>query len=175
MEGKGYIERKVAVAVVGDLTFYYSSSHIRTLRSFTHLINMPAGGCFCNKILLNYTGEPEGHVLCHCLDCRKISGTSYSINLIVPEANFELESGKPKEISKIADTGKKITSHFCPDCGTTLFRTGESFHGTIIIKSGVLDDPNFLDNNVPKGELFVDHRVKWVPPLEGAQQLSGMS
>jgi hypothetical protein len=140
---------------------------------------------------LSYTGEPEGHVLCHCLDCRKISGTSYSNNLIVSEANFKLESGeyihrwtlytlsnhiigKPKEIWKTADTGKKITSHFCPDCGTTLFRTGESFPGAVIIKSGVLDDSNFPDNNVPKGELFVGHRVKWIPPLEGAQQLSGM-
>jgi len=85
------------------------------------------------------------------------------------------KTGKPKEISKTADTGKKITSHFCPDCGTTLFRTGESFPGGVILKAGVLDDSDHPDDNVPKGELFVDHRVKWVPPLEGAQQVPGMS
>ncbi|KAE9372032.1 hypothetical protein N431DRAFT_535718 [Stipitochalara longipes BDJ] len=135
---------------------------------------MPEGGCFCNKIRVNFTGEPNGKVLCHCLDCRKISGATFSNNLIVPENNFKLESGKPKEITKTADSGKKITSHFCPDCGTTLFRTGESFPGAVIIKAGVLDDPSFPDDNVPAGELFVGHRVKWNSEIDGAQQLSGM-
>jgi hypothetical protein len=57
--------------------------------------------------------------------------------------------GKPKEISKIADIGKKITSHFCPDCGATLFRTAESLSSVVIIKAGVLDEPNWPNNNVP--------------------------
>lgn len=126
------------------------------------------GGCFCDKvpsphlftpnsrdvylvhndinydqIRVSYTGEANAHVLCHCLDCRKISGGSYSNNFLVPEENFKVESGMPslplllssippsslpsplppllltnppgtpKQISKTADTGKKITSHFC--------------------------------------------------------------
>ena len=47
------------------------------------------------QIRVNYTGEPNAHVLCHCLDCRKISGSSYSNNIVVPEGNFKLESGEP--------------------------------------------------------------------------------
>ncbi|KUJ09120.1 uncharacterized protein LY89DRAFT_598786 [Mollisia scopiformis] len=145
---------------------------------------MPEGGCFCNKIRLSYTGELNAHALCHCLDCRKIGGSSYSNNLIVPEQNFKLHSGisfffsimlcKPKEISKTADSGKTIVSHFCPDCGTTLFRTGESFPGAVIIKAGVLDDPNFPSQNVPKAELFAPERIAWIPAIEGAAQLPGM-
>ena len=83
-------------------------------------------------------------------------------------------TGKPKEISKQADSGKKITSHFCPDCGTTLFRTGESFPGAVIIKAGVLDDPEWPSQNKPKGELFASERVAWVTPIEGAAQMDGM-
>lgn len=135
---------------------------------------MPSGGCFCNKIRLSYTGEPDGHVLCHCLDCRKIGGASYSNNIIVPDSNFKLEAGTPKTISKTADTGKKITSHFCPDCGTTLFRTGESFPGQHIIKAGVLNDANWPNQNVPMGELYVGERLQWIPKIEGAAQLKGM-
>ncbi|CZT11904.1 related to DUF636 domain protein [Rhynchosporium agropyri] len=134
---------------------------------------MPAGGCFCNKIRVNFDGEPNAHLLCHCLDCRKIGGASYSNNLVVPEDTFKVE-GKPKEISKQADSGKKITSHFCPDCGTTLFRTGESFPGAVIIKTGIFDDPKWADNNPPKGELYVKERVQWVPALDGAAQIEGM-
>jgi hypothetical protein len=48
--------------------------------------------------------------LCHCADCRKISGGNYSNNIVVPSQNFKVVSGTPKTISKIADSGKEITS-----------------------------------------------------------------
>jgi len=57
----------------------------------TKYLEMPAGGCFCNKIRVNFTGEPNAHLLCHCLDCRKIGGASYSNNIVVPEDAFKLE------------------------------------------------------------------------------------
>jgi len=123
---------------------------------------------------MSYSGEPNAHVLCHCLDCRKISGSSYSNNVIVPEDNFKLVSGTPKTISKVADTGKNITSHFCGDCGTTLYRTGESFPNAVIIKAGVLDDSEWPNENVPKGELFAGERVKWTSAIDGAAQIPGM-
>jgi len=82
--------------------------------------------------------------------------------------------GKPKEISKIADTGKHVTNHFCPDCGTTLFRTGESFPNAVVIKAGVLDDPEWPNKNIPQAELFAPERVKWTRALEGAAQVDGM-
>lgn len=83
-------------------------------------------------------------------------------------------AGKPKEISKTADTGKKITSHFCPDCGTTLFRTGESFPGAVIIKAGILDDPEWPNKNPPKGELFAGERINWINEVKDAAQMPGM-
>ena len=48
--------------------------------------------------------------LCHCTDCRKISGGNYSNNIVVPSENFKVTAGTPKEISKTADSGKPITS-----------------------------------------------------------------
>ena len=83
-------------------------------------------------------------------------------------------TGKPKEITKQADSGKKITSHFCSDCGTTLFRTGESFPGAIILKAGVLDDPKWANQNKPKGELYAPERVSWVAALDDVAQIDGM-
>lgn len=62
----------------------------------------------------------------------------------------------------------------CCSCGTTLFRTGESFPNTIIMKVGIMDDPEWPNRNVPKGELFVGERVKMHGPLEGADQVQGM-
>ncbi|TGO63724.1 hypothetical protein BCON_0011g00670 [Botryotinia convoluta] len=142
---------------------------------------MPSGGCFCDAIRISYTGEPGAHLLCHCTDCRKITGATYSNNIVLPEGQFKLESvhhltppGKPKTISKKADSGNQITSHFCGDCGTTLYRTGDSFPNQVIIKAGVLDDDNWPNENVPKGELYVKERVKWLSKIPGAAQMEGM-
>jgi hypothetical protein len=94
---------------------------------------------------------------------------------VVPEDSFEIKSGKPKPIAKTADTGKKITSHFCGDCGTTLFRDGESFPGKKIIKAGVLDDPTSLDNHAKPGvELFSNSRVGWISKVDGTNDVKNM-
>jgi hypothetical protein len=45
------------------------------------------------KVRISFTGEPKAQKLCHCTDCKKISGGSYSNNIIVAEGDFKLESG----------------------------------------------------------------------------------
>jgi len=37
-----------------------------------------------------------------------------------------------------------------------------------------MDDPEWPNKNIPKGELFVGERVKLHGPLEGAAQISAM-
>ncbi|KAH7062560.1 Mss4-like protein [Macrophomina phaseolina] len=131
---------------------------------------MATGSCFCGNIKISISGEPSLKATCHCLDCRKISGSTYSTNLVVPEDGFKLLQGTPKSISKTGDSGNTITSHFCGDCGTTLYRDGGIFPGSKIIKAGVLDDLDALNKAKPTTELYVKRRVEWVPEMPGAQQ-----
>ncbi|KAI1623555.1 Mss4-like protein [Exophiala viscosa] len=138
---------------------------------------MPTGSCFCGNLKIEYSGEPAMTVLCHCADCRHISGGLYSYNVVVPSSEFKVTSGTPKEISKTADSGKSITSNFCPECGTTLFRYGDSFggkDGMRIIKAGVLDDVSVVNSAKPTGELYSNERIQWVEPVQGADQTKGM-
>lgn len=134
---------------------------------------MPDGGCFCGATRIRYTGDIQAKALCHCTDCRKvrslpfysmlyttlnlsnncrkITGSTYSTNIIVPGDGFSVTAGKPKTISKKADSGSQITSHFCGDCGSTLFRDGPTFGDGKVIKVGVMDDPNALVSLVLDG------------------------
>jgi len=50
--------------------------------------------------------------LCHCLDCRKISGSAYSTNAVIPQDGFKLISGTPKKHEVQSGSGRAITSHF---------------------------------------------------------------
>ncbi|KAJ8110401.1 hypothetical protein ONZ43_g5879 [Nemania bipapillata] len=135
---------------------------------------MPEGGCLCGKITYSVEGEPLVKALCHCLDCRKITGSTYSTNLIVAGPNFKLLSGVPKTIAKMADSGREIVSHFCGDCGSTLWRDGASFGDAKIVKAGTLDDIDALESAQPAAELFSNHRVSWVKEVAGAEQKQGM-
>ncbi|KAI0812866.1 Mss4-like protein [Xylaria sp. FL0064] len=135
---------------------------------------MPEGGCFCGKVRYSIEGEPLGKALCHCLDCRKITGSTYSTNIIVSGPNFKVTSGTPKAIGKKADSGNEIVSYFCGDCGSTLYRDGKSFGDGKVVKVGTLDDINALDDALPKVELFASHRVSWVKEVPGAAQKTTM-
>lgn len=92
----------------------------------------------------------------------------------MPTAGFRVTSGTPKTIAKTADSGNTVTSHFCGDCGSTLFRDGPSFGDNTVIKVGVLDDPQALDGARPALELFAPGRVAWVPEVPGAKPVDGM-
>lgn len=43
-----------------------------------------------------------------------------------------------------------------------------------ILRGGIFDDIEILNQHKPAAELFVNGRVSWICPLEGAGQLSGM-
>ncbi|KFX86779.1 hypothetical protein V497_07449 [Pseudogymnoascus sp. VKM F-4516 (FW-969)] len=123
------------------------------------------GSCACGNIKVTITGEPEKNVLCHCVDCHKTSGSHFSQNGLVLDKNFSLDAGTPKEFTKTSDSGRVITSHFCPDCGTTLWRSGDFFPGGKIVKTGIMDDPKWLENRQPDAELFPERKVAWLPNL----------
>ncbi|KAJ5811808.1 hypothetical protein N7474_008109 [Penicillium riverlandense] len=84
---------------------------------------MSTGGCFCGKVRVEYSGQPMNSGLCHCLDCRKITGSLYSYSFVVNRADLKV-TGNPKEVAKISDSGNHIKNYFCSDCGTVLDNWG---------------------------------------------------
>lgn len=108
--------------------------------------------------------------ICHCLDDRKISGGLGSYVYTIPESQVVV-TGTPKTISKISDHNKEITSHFCGDCGSTLWRSGGSQpEGMIGIRAGCIDDPKVADEMKPIMELYVERKPKWLSAVQGAEQ-----
>ncbi|THX97788.1 hypothetical protein D6D02_09538 [Aureobasidium pullulans] len=79
------------------------------------------GSCFCKKIQLELSGEPHAIALCHCTDCRKISGSVYTLNFIVSTTDLKTSGSSPAENLKTSDSGKKYINYFCKDCGKCFF------------------------------------------------------
>ncbi|KAB8228004.1 Mss4-like protein [Aspergillus alliaceus] len=137
---------------------------------------MPTGSCLCHIVKYQYDGEPSAKAVCHCLTCHKLSSGS-SANLLIPNTNFRVTSGFPKTYSMTHESGMKLTTHFCENCGSLLYKVGdrEEFKGAVIVLAGTLDDEEEFEKAKPEAEFFVKHRVGWWPELGDAMQLGEFS
>jgi len=43
-----------------------------------------------------------------------------------------------------------------------------------VIRAGIFDDADLLDQTKPEVEIYTERRLKWVVPTEGAGQVEGM-
>lgn len=60
-------------------------------------------------------------------------------------------------------------------CGNTIFVTSEALAGLFIVKLGLIDDEDFLNNlGPPKGEIYCKNNWAWEKPFEGAEQKQTM-
>ncbi|KAL8830924.1 MAG: hypothetical protein Q9191_001159 [Dirinaria sp. TL-2023a] len=96
-----------------------------------------------------------------------VSGSAFSTNLIVAADAYTLQSGEPAKYSKPSDAGNTITSYFCKDCGTTLWRETTGMPGKKIVKEGALEK---LSETKPAVELYTKRRADWLEKIDGADQ-----
>ena len=119
---------------------------------------MRTGGCLCGAVRYSVRGEPVHVRRCHCADCRKESGSTFTVYALWPAEAFELSG----EVSSYDGRG------FCPRCGSRLLDTSDPEGALIEIRVGSLDDAPF--ELKPADEIWVKRRESWIPPVEGAAQ-----
>ena len=129
-----------------------------------------SGGCRCGQVRYKADAEPIFTGICHCTDCQKQSGTAFNIVVAVPQAALAIE-GSPKTYASKGDTGKQITSRFCPNCGSTIVSEAEIMPGVTMIRAGTLDDTSWLN---PAMEIYCDSAQPWVQLGGGMQRFPKM-
>ncbi|KAH7236655.1 Mss4-like protein [Fusarium tricinctum] len=134
---------------------------------------MPSGHCLCGAVKIEVLGDPVAVGLCHCLDCRKTSGSTHALNWFVPADLVQLE-GPSQTFTKLSNAENPITNMFCPTCGTTVFREGPAAPGIKFVKAGIFDDPVVINTVKPQGEIFTSRRPTWMTSVAGASQKKGM-
>ena len=113
-----------------------------------------SGGCLCGAVRVTATGKPYRVGLCHCLDCRKHTGSLFHASAIFP-ADAIAVSGETREFKQRL---------FCPTCGSSVLgRSGDE----IEISLGAIDAP---DAFVPTYELWTVRRECWLPRFDLAHR-----
>jgi hypothetical protein len=79
-----------------------------------------------------------GH--CHCVDCRKSSGTGHCTHIIIPKDALTV-TGKVAFFDHPADSGNTVSRGFCPTCGCAVYSTNSAMPDMIFPRASCLDDP----------------------------------
>jgi len=132
-------------------------------------VSTHTAACRCSQLKATVTGEPVRVSVCHCLDCKKRSGSAFAAQARWPEEQVQIE-GKSKTWTHVADSGNRITHNFCPECGSTVhFRIEGKFDGLVAIPVGAFDDPYFLS---PKFSVWEDRKHDWVAIVGEVEHLA---
>ncbi|KAL2073568.1 hypothetical protein VTL71DRAFT_10894 [Oculimacula yallundae] len=151
---------------------------------------MAKGSCLCGEVTYKFSGTPALQALCHCAPCHKISGSTYTTNLLIPVQNFTVLTGSDnlRSFSMQHPSDLTLTVHFCVKCGTKIYKEGtaKGFKGVVIVQAGTLDggigdgmgdarDEMGLGDVVVGAELWVKERVDWVPRRREVAQMEEFS
>ena len=116
-----------------------------------------SGRCLCGAVQYETTAPPQLVGQCHCVDCRKTSGTDHGTHLIVPEENFAL-TGALKFFDHPADSGNIVSRGFCPECGSAIYSKNSTMAGVVFVRASSLDD---LEIAKPQMIVYTSRAPSW--------------
>ena len=126
------------------------------------------GGCLCGKIRYSTDADPIFTAVCHCKNCQKQAGTSFSVIVAVPAPTLSV-TGPLKTFNDTGDSGKPVHRRFCPDCGSPITTDVEAMPNLTFIKAGTLDDTSWLK---PTMEIYCSSAQSWAPKSSDTQKFA---
>jgi len=122
--------------------------------------------CRCGQLKAIVTGEPARVSVCHCLNCKKRSGSAFAVQARWQRDRVEIQ-GQSKTFVIVADSGNRATFHFCPDCGSDVYyeidgKFDDKFDDLVAVPLGAFDDPWFAS---PAFSVWEERKHDWVEIL----------
>jgi hypothetical protein len=115
--------------------------------------------CRCGQLKATAAGEPVRVSVCHCLNCKKRSGSAFAVQARWPKAQVRI-NGASNTFVKVADSGNSATFHFCPECGSDVYyEIDGKFDDLVAIPLGAFDDPWFA---IPRFSVWEERKHDWV-------------
>ena len=124
---------------------------------------MLSGGCFCEAVRYEATGDMSDASLCHCAICRRTTGAPVVAWFSVNPEDFRFTRGAPKTFASTS-VGRR---RFCGDCGAQL--TFEDLRAPVVdVTTASLDDPSAAP---PRDHIWATSRIPWMSGLDALPDL----
>ncbi len=126
------------------------------------------GGCLCGAVRYSFEGEPLMQAVCHCKNCQRQAGSSWSMLIVVPESAVRI-TGEVTTYTDHGESGGEVLRQFCPTCGSPVFSRIPTQPGMIFVKAGSLDDTTGFK---PQIQFWTASKQHWVE-IEGVPGVVG--
>lgn len=114
--------------------------------------------CACGTLSASVETEPVRISLCHCEACKRRTGSAFGVAVFFSRDDAKI-AGPSHVFTRNGESGKRVTFHFCPDCGSTVFWYPEFRPDRIAIALGAFgDDPSLAPQQAVHGE----RKAPWV-------------
>jgi len=113
--------------------------------------------CSCGQVKLDVDVEPIRVAVCHCYSCQQRTGSAFGVQARFDKNDVTIH-GETKVYIRTADSGNKVTFHFCPDCGNTVYWSLEGIEH-VAIPVGAFADESFP---TPKLSIYEDRQHPWL-------------
>jgi hypothetical protein len=112
--------------------------------------------CACGAATITVSGEPQTHVVCHCSNCKRRTGSAFGISTYFAREHVVQTSGET-EVYAFHHTAQNHDQqrHFCKRCGTTLFWTLSTMPALIGVAGGC-----FAEQDLGEPRMSVTHSKK---------------
>jgi hypothetical protein len=115
------------------------------------------GSCLCGAVKYEVIGEAKRFYHCHCVRCRKATGTGHASNLFIQPGLLKWLSGEERVRAFKVPEAKRFTNNFCATCGSRLPRQAKE-SDIVMIPAGSLDDAAPIN---PQARIFSGSRASW--------------
>ena len=126
------------------------------------------GACLCGELRYSLGEDPVTLYVCHCTDCQRQSGASFSLSMIVRRDALEVLRGRPEQYAVELADGRVKRAHFCGRCSTRLWGPS-SIETLAVLEPGTLDDTSWLR---PVGHIWTQSAQPWVVISEDSLRCS---
>ena len=127
------------------------------------------GSCLCGAVTYSCAADPVATAVCHCTECQKQTGTSFSVIVAVPREALKLEGDSLATFTTVGtDTGQEVARRFCRECGSPIVSLSAGIPEVALIKAGTLDDRSWLE---PTLHVWCESAQPWVALAGEAQRL----
>ena len=128
-----------------------------------------SGSCLCGDVKYTIEAEAQGFYLCHCQQCRKLTGSAMASNIQLKPTEVTWLSGEDK-IKRFDYAGERMfTKVFCINCGSAMPYLNES-GSALVIPAGSLDHDIDIDPDV---NIFWEDKAHWLESGINARKCEG--
>ena len=114
------------------------------------------GSCLCGAVSFEVLDEFDNFHLCHCAQCRKITGSAHASNLFIASEKLQILSGE-EQINHYSDSDRDFSKSFCRICGSGLPHASKTSN-RLVVPAGSLDTEPELP---PQDNIFWSERAGW--------------